>query len=144
MNRRKDCPARAVLEILGFEGLMDFSARAGVNHKTVGELLGIYKLISRKHHVMIIAVNDALHTAYCEKRNDLDKVSQVFVCAWAKRWQDDVIQNKWYEKRDEANLGMTAKLILDRRHERIEEFFLIFLAINSLIASFAFSVTSRA
>ena len=118
MNRKRECPARAVLELLGFEGLMDFSKRAGVNHKTVGELLGIYKSDHKKHHVMIIEVNDALHSAFMDERKNLDKASQKFICALAKNWLKDVVANKWYEKKDEAILGTTAENILDRRRKR--------------------------
>ncbi len=87
--------ARAILVILGFEGIRDFAKRAGVNHQTVADALGTrVKQKVKNHHYNLVAINEALHTAYIDRKPVLTRATRAYVCDWAKRWHRDAIQNR--------------------------------------------------
>lgn len=75
---------KAVLILLGFTSLKDFSAKAGVNHETAGALLGSVRLRYKKHHFTVIQVHSALHAAYVEQRESLSRGARAFLKDWVK------------------------------------------------------------
>lgn len=110
--------SKAILWIFGFEGVLDFSKRAGINHETAGALLGTIEKRTHKHHYTLIAANEALHTAYIEVREQLSKPTRRYVCDWAKRWQKDVVQNKLMIESLGKISGNTPAMIKDRNRKR--------------------------
>lgn len=95
----KETEARAVMVILGFKGVNDFAARAGVNHETAANLLGTSDArYGRKRHRIVIQVHEALHTAYLDCKAELGSGTRAFVRDWAKRWKKFVLAEKlWLE-----------------------------------------------
>ncbi len=96
-NRNPTCEARAVLVLLGFEGVLDFARRTGINHETAGTVLGtIKKAKHKKHHYILVTANEALHTAFIERKQVLTRAARAYVCDWIKRWHKESLSGRLF------------------------------------------------
>ncbi len=127
-KKSPNCEAWSVLVLLGFSGVNDFAKAAGINHETAGAILGTRASAHGKHHYKMIATNEALHTAFMERRGSLNRAARAYVCDWAKRWQRSIIKELM------TSPGKTkedADRILIRQRNRLRE-----KVKNSVLASF--------
>lgn len=124
--------SKAILWILGFEGVLDFSKRAGINHETAGALLSTIEKQAHKHHYTLISAHETLHTAYMEVREQLSKPTRRYVCDWAKRWQKDVIETKLMIESPGKISGNTPAIIKDRNRKRKKVIVGVWTAFKSL------------
>lgn len=131
-NFKKTGEARAVLSILGFDGVRDFASRTGINHDTAGVLLSEGMPRHKKHHYVLIAANEALHTAFIERRSELRPAARKYVCDWAKCWQKDALKNKLEIERVGSEKPSTVTMIKDRKRKRKKVMDGIRAAFNSL------------
>ncbi len=117
VNRpRKPCDSRAVLLLLGFEGIQDFARRSDVNHETVGALLGTVKSRFRQQHLIVVKTHEALHTAYMEVKSEMDRPTRAFICAWAKRWQKEVLETRLFvESPGKQKVDPSPSVLMDRK-----------------------------
>jgi hypothetical protein len=117
--RKPLCESRAILELLGFVGIQDFSRRSGVSHVTIGEIMGTAKMKHHKHHYNIIVVNEALHTAYMEVRDRLTGPARAYVCDWAERWKKDALENRlMVESAGRIGKDVSPTVLYDRKRKR--------------------------
>ena len=91
--------ARAVLTTLGFRGLTDFAAQAGISPMTAEKILG---LRSSKHCGGIfprkaILVHEVLHSAYLS-RHELRGPQRAFIKDWVSRWKKYIMRRIHVEK----------------------------------------------
>lgn len=113
--------ARAIMVLLGFDGVNDFAARSGINHETAGAILGTCKPRYKKHHYNIVTVNESLHTAYMERREELTAATRRYICDWAKRWKKHVIENVLFVesegklKEDIGRQGLRQRMMLRKK-----------------------------
>lgn len=132
-NRVQFCESRAILELLGFSGVNAFAAAAGVAHETASALLGTSTLKFKKHHYNIIAVHEALHTAYGMRKTELTKAARNYVCDWAKRWREEVVREKlMVESAGRLKEGIGVLALKDRKRKRDQAAAGLKLALDSL------------
>ncbi len=120
INRKLQfCEARAILILLGFDGAQNFARISGVNHETAAAILGTCHMKHRKHHYNLIAVHEGLHTAYMERRADLNAATRRYICDWARRWQKDVVENKLLiESKGKIKADASKSVERDRKRKR--------------------------
>jgi len=91
MNSLKG-PARAVLQILGFQGFYSFAEAAGVHYMTAASIL--YQYVQRQVHISAFArVYETLRSAYEEKKDILSTGERRFVEAWLKKWSASAVKH---------------------------------------------------
>ncbi len=83
--------SRAVLALLGFDSVRDFSRRCGINEQTASAILGLRDSPHHQRHYIVIAVHEILHTTYAERKAHLSKSARALIVGWAKRWKKDVL-----------------------------------------------------
>ncbi len=132
-NKLKPNGSRAVLILLGFSGIQEFARHAGVNHETAGAILGTCVLKYHKQHYVLITVHEALHTAYMDKKNDLDRPARAFICLWAKRWQKESIRDRLFvESAGKIKEEISPVILKDRKRKRKKVLDSVLAAFKSL------------
>lgn len=131
-NRVQFCESRAILELLGFSGVNTFAAAAGVAHETASALLGTSTLRFKKHHYNIVAVHEALHTAYGMKKSELTKAARNYVCDWARRWREEAREKLMVESAGRIQVDAGPVAIKDRNRKRKQVAVALDLALKSL------------
>ncbi len=84
--------SRSILVLLGFNGIRDFAKKSGLNHETVGVVLGTCVGRYQKHYPVIIQAHEALHSAYLDRREMLNKATRSYIKDWVKRWKKFAVE----------------------------------------------------
>ena len=87
--------ARAVLVLLGFHGVLDFSKRAGINHGTASSLL--YKMTGNHHFPSVMKAYSAMHEAYQERKATASKAQREYIKDFAARWLSQAMDDVEFE-----------------------------------------------
>ncbi len=111
--------ARCILVLLGFDGVLDFSKKTGINHQTAGEIVGTVVQKYNKHYPVIIQAHEALNSAYLDRRAMLSKAARAYIKDWVKRWKkfvlDTLVHNESIGKTRIDSKEVNRKQAADRR-----------------------------
>lgn len=124
---------RAVLQFLGFNGVQEFAKHCGMNRETASAILGLSAATYHKRHYVVIAIHEALHTAYVERRAKLNRMARGCVTDWAKRWKFEAMsEHLFVESAGKIREDATPVMVKDRMRKRKKVRESVLAAFNAL------------